>query len=605
MKIRSRKIKWLILVCLTISIVFIFGSGTIIRAQEEEKYPTWKEWGEKYWPTKPVRGGYLRRAATRYVGMMNPNHWPVGDWTTHYYIFDKPMFRDGTYKANVPWLAKSWEFLDPYTVIMKFHEGVTFHDGSEFSAETVKYQVEWILDKKNGAWSKAYLRNLKSTEVLDKHTIKWSFKNKWGAFLDTVPAGVVGMQLSAKALAGDSALREVKSLKRKAAKARKKADRLKKKAEAGTEKEKTAAAKAEKKAAKLEKEAKAAATAAKGAKNFDTNPVGTGKYMLEKASPGNYVKLKRNPNWWFGKSIGHPDMPYLDGVIISVIPDPAVQLANLRAGKIDTMNVDKANYDLIKDDPNLYVYKFPGNAVASLFFNHAEGPSKNILVRKAVSHAIDRKALIIGTQFGLGRIASSGFPEDHWAHNPNLKPVSYDPELSKKLLAEAGYPGGLSIKGHGGSSPAAITINEAIKAMLKKVGIDWQVDALDQAASSDRVKNREYDLISGGYSNIWEPDIMLTNLYHPKGGFNYGRSNNKKAIELMEIGKNETNQSKRQKIYFELEKALYDNYEDAWLWWAIYVVAYNKKVQGYNNEMNIKFREGFDRSHPLWLKDGK
>ncbi|MEE9517876.1 MAG: ABC transporter substrate-binding protein, partial [Candidatus Adiutricales bacterium] len=309
MKIRSRKIKWLILVCLTISIVFIFGSGTIIRAQEEEKYPTWKEWGEKYWPTKPVRGGYLRRAATRYVGMMNPNHWPVGDWTTHYYIFDKPIFRDGTYKANVPWLAESWEFLDPYTVIMKFHEGVTFHDGSEFSAETVKYQVEWILDKKNGAWSKAYLRNLKSTEVLDKYTIKWSFKNKWGAFLDTMPAGVVGMQLSAKALAGDSVLRELKSFNKKAAKARKKADRLKKKAAAGTEKEKTAAAKAEKKAAKLEKMVKTAAATAKDAKNFDTNPVGTGKYMLEEARPGNFVKLKRNPNWWFGKSIGHPDMP--------------------------------------------------------------------------------------------------------------------------------------------------------------------------------------------------------------------------------------------------------------------------------------------------------
>jgi peptide/nickel transport system substrate-binding protein len=298
-------------------------------------------------------------------------------------------------------------------------------------------------------------------------------------------------------------------------------------------------------------------------------------------------------------------MPYLDGVIITVIPDPAVQLANLRAGKIDTMNVDKANYDLIKDDPNLYVYKFPGNAVASLFFNLAQGPCQNILVRKAISHAIDREALIVGTQFGLGRIASAGFPGDHWAHNPNLKPVSYDPELSKKLLAEAGYPGGLSIKGHGGNSPAAITINEAIKAMLKNVGIDWQVDALDQAAGSDRVKNLEYDLLAGGYSNIWEPDIMLTNLYHPKGGFNYGRSNNKKAIELMEIGKNETNQAERQKIYFELEKVLYDNYEDVWLWWAIYVVAYNKRVQGYNNEMNIKYREGFDRSHPLWLKDGK
>jgi len=413
------------------------------------------------------------------------------------------------------------------------------------------------------------------------------------------------MQLSEKALAGDVALRDLKALEPKVAQARKKADELENKAKTGTEKDKAEAAEAAEQVAEFEAQLTAASEAAKGAKNFDTNPVGSGRYMFEEGRSGNYVKIKRNPNWWFGKSIGHPDMPYLDGVVINVIPDPAIQLANLRAGKIDIMNVDKANYDIIKDDPNLYVYTFPGNAVDSLFFNHAKGPCQNILVRKAISHAIDRKALIAGTQFGLGRVASGGFPQDHWAHNPKLQPVSYDPELSKKLLAEAGYPDGLSINGHGGNNAAAINIDEAIKAMLKKVGIDWRVDALDQAASSDRVKNREYDMCSGGYSNIWDPDIMLTNLYHPKGGFNYGRSDNKKAIELIELGKSETEQAKRQQAYHELEKVLYDNYEDAWLWWPDYVVAHNKKVQGYNNEMYIKFREGFDRSHPLWLKDGK
>jgi len=366
-----------------------------------------------------VRGGYLRTAAARYVGMMNPNHWPVNDWVVLASIYEKLVARDGTYQANIPILAESWEFIDPVTVVMKLREGVTFHDGSEFSAETAKYQIEWILDKKNGAWPRAYLRNLKSVEVLDKYTIKWTFKNPWGAFLGSLPAGIPGWQLSAKALAGDAALKELKSLEANAAKARKKADTLKKKAETGTEKDKEKAAKAEETAIESEKEAAAAAKAAEGAKNMDSNPVGTAAYMLEEASPGNYIKLKRNPNWWFGKSVGHPDMPYLDGIITTVIPDPAVQLANLRAGKIDSMGVDKANYDLIKDDPNLYVHTLPGNHLVGLAFNHASGPCQDILVRKAVSHAIDRKALIIGTQFGLGRIASCGFPGDHWAHNPN------------------------------------------------------------------------------------------------------------------------------------------------------------------------------------------
>ena len=90
-------------------------------------------------------------------------------------------------------------------------------------------------------------------------------------------------------------------------------------------------------------------------------------------------------------------------------------------------------------------------------FNLKEGPCKDIRVRKAISHALDRKALIAGVTFGLGRPASSMYPTDHWCHNPNLKPVSYDPELSKKLLAQAGYKNGLTIKGYMGNTATATT----------------------------------------------------------------------------------------------------------------------------------------------------
>ncbi|MBW1710311.1 MAG: hypothetical protein JRJ73_10590, partial [Deltaproteobacteria bacterium] len=91
--------------------------------------------------------------------------------------------------------------------------------------------------------------------------------------------------------------------------------------------------------------------------------------------------------------------------------------------------------------------------VQALRFNTQKGPCKDIRVRKAVSHAIDRKALVAGIQFGLATVASSMYPGKHWCHNPNLKPVRYDPELSKKLLAEAGYPDGITLKGYMGNLP--------------------------------------------------------------------------------------------------------------------------------------------------------
>jgi len=585
-------------------VAFLSFSGL---CQAEEKFPTWEEWGPKYSKDTPQRGGYYRSAAAKYVGLMNPNHWPVNDWVALTNFYERLVYRDGHYKASMPWLAKSWEFVDPLTVVTKLEEGVKFHDGSDFDAEAVAYQIGWILDRKNGAWSKSYLRSLKSIEVVDKYTLKWLFKEPWAAFPGAVLAGIPGWPISAEALKNDVALREVKVLAKKLNKEKGKLAKAEKKVKAGDQSEKTTKKleKAKKSVSAIEAELKKMKAGIKRENQTDQAPVGTGQFVLEDARPGNYLKVKRNPNWWYAKKIGKPDMPYFDGKIITIIPDPSVQLANMRAGKIDSMAIDKASYSMVKDDPIMNVYIYPFNALVGLRFNHAKGACKDIRVRKAISHALDRKALIVGTQFSLARIASGPFPSDHWCHNPELKPVSYDPELSKKLLAEAGYPDGLTLKGHMGDTTATVNLTEAVKAMLLRVGINWEVDTLDPAAISDRMKNLDYDLGAGGYGHIWDPDLISVNLYHPKGGFNYGRSNNEKAIPLIDAGKKEVDVAKRQQIYFEVEKALYENYEDVWLWWPLSIVAYRKQVQGYNNEMFIRWREGYSFSHPLWFKDGK
>ena len=97
---------------------------------------------------------------------------------------------------------------------------------------------------------------------------------------------------------------------------------------------------------------------AKDAKNLDVHPVGSAAYMLDKARPGNFLSLKRNPDWWFAKLIGR-DMPYFDGIKVTVIPDPAIRLANLRAAKLDVLRIPKAQYRIIKNDPGLNVYVSP------------------------------------------------------------------------------------------------------------------------------------------------------------------------------------------------------------------------------------------------------
>jgi len=326
--------------------------------------------------------------------------------------------------------------------------------------------------------------------------------------------------------------------------------------------------------------------------------------MLESYSTDNHITLKRNPNWWFGPSIGMPDMPYFDGIKVSVIPDPSVRLANLKAGTIDSIVLDAIQYRLVKDDRNFNVVTFPINWLVFLTFNHAKGPCADIRVRQAISHAIDREALVMGTQFGLGRKASCMYPDDHWAHNPDLKPVSYDPELSRKLLAEAGYAGGLTLTGFTINLPEAQAFAKAVMAMLDKVGITWKPVFLSVTGMIEPFRALDFDVVGNLYPWIQEPDHIATLLYDPASPFNNGRSRNSKAMELILAGRETIDEAKRAKIYFDLEKTLYDNYEDAWLWWPTAVLANSRNVRGYNVNMLLQYGEGYIFSHPQWFKDG-
>jgi peptide/nickel transport system substrate-binding protein len=564
-------------------------------AQENAKVkPGWMEWGAKYCPDKPVRGGYMRSASPVYIGLMNPNHFPVMDWVSMSYMYEKLINLDSSQKPTTPWLAESWEYLDDVTVIMKLKKGVLFHDGSPFNAQGLKYQMDWIMDKDNAAWTRVWIEPLKSVELVDEYTVKWHFKRPWGSFLGTL-ASVPGFVISARALEKDSAITKVKRIEREIVSAKRKA---------AMGKDAPKADKAKIILADLEAQLKHYSTIAKDAKPLDTNPVGTGPYMLEKASTDNYLQLKRNPAWWFGQSIGLPDMPYFDGMKISVIPDPSVRLANLKAGKLDFIVADAIQYKLVKNDPNFNVNTMPMNWLIYLMLNNAKGPCADIRVRQAISHAIDRKALVMGTQFGLGRVASCMYPDDHWAHNPDLSPVSYDPALSKKLLAQAGYPNGLTLKGFTLNLPEAQAFAKAVMAMLEKVGITWKPVYLSISGMIEPFKKRDFDIVGSLHPWIQEPDHIATLLYDPISPLNNGRSHNEKAISLIKAGRENVNEAKRTRIYFELEKALYENYEDAWLWWPTAVLASSKNVMGFNADMAKQFGEAYYFSHPQWFKDG-
>ena len=572
--------------------------------------PSWWKWGQEYYPGTPVRGGgYLRTAATRDKGLMNPNHWPVNDFPLLDMIYGRLIFVDGDLRASVPWLAKSWKYEDQMTILMTLRKGVTFHDGAKFDAHAVKYSIDWINDRKNATWSRNWIVSLKSVEVVDDYTIRFRTKDVWAGFFDTF-ANIPGWMLSPKALKGGDAIKDVSRLKNKIRLAERKVKKAetKVKTSSGNAAKKLAKKlkKEKQKLARLKKNLTEAENLAKGAKDLDEWAVGTNRYMVEAVRPGNYVKVKRNPDWWFGKAIGQPDMPFYDGQIRTVIPENSVKVANLKAGKLDTLDIDHTQLPLVKNDPKFNVWITPGYSTLAVTFVQKKGrPFNDIRLRKAVSHAIDRKAVNAVIAGGHATIASCYFPPLNWAHNPDLKPVKYDPELARKLVKEAGYPNGLTVRGTLYSDGVSRRYGEVIKTMLKMVGINWDIRYLEPVAAADAGRNLEYDLGTLYEGWVKDPQSYLKIHYFPDIEDDLKRLHNTEAEALLEKAKHELDFAKRQQLYWAIEKNLYDNYQDAWVFHGAGISATWKYVQGYNRDLAIAGGEAYWPTHPGWFKNGK
>jgi len=198
-----------LIVVILVVVGFLLLSGTGFAGPKpswtwtkENPKPAWFVHGKKYWPEEPVSGGYLQLAAARYIGLMNPNHWPVNDWNAMTYMYDFLLYNNGKYQPKAYWLAESYEYTTPTTIVMKLRKGVKFHDGADFNAEAVKYQMEWIKDKKNGAWSRAWIEPIETVEIMDEYTVLFKTKRIWAGFPGMM-ATVPGFMISPKALQKD------------------------------------------------------------------------------------------------------------------------------------------------------------------------------------------------------------------------------------------------------------------------------------------------------------------------------------------------------------------------------------------------------------------
>ena len=250
----------------------------------------------------------------------------------------------------------------------------------------------------------------------------------------------------------------------------------------------------------------------KGFEKAKSQPVGTGPFKFVKWVKGDRVELIRFKEYW------NPNLPYLDKVTFRFIPDPIAQTAALRAGDIDVIGwigSPETALELAKDKR----YKVLAGASTSdviLSTNNKSKPFDDLKVRQAMAHAIDRRMILDLAMSGFGTPIGS-----HWSpaapYYVNLvNTYPYDPQKSKALLAEAGYPKGFdAVLKVPGKYAYSVRAGEVIVDQFAKVGIRLKMENIEWGQWIDRIfKNKEYQLTIIGHAEAWDIGIYAKPTYY-------------------------------------------------------------------------------------------
>ncbi len=280
--------------------------------------------------------------------------------------------------------------------------------------------------------------------------------------------------------------------------------------------------------------------------------IGTGPFKLESFNPNNEIVLVRNDDY-------HGEKTKLDGVEILNM-DANTALIEWEAGTIDVTGVDVSLVDGYLDNPdyadNVLFTEYVG--IHCLSFNQAMKPFDDQRVRLAVGLATDIKGLCDGYFKGHIRPAKSLIPQGVTGYDDSLPELEYNPERAKELLAEAGYPDGISITATVTDTSSWDKIYQVFQEQYKLANIDLQIEKVDAAGWFDKrsTGNVQYFMMNW-YADFLDPDNFLYSLYHSSVAtfFSNGMVDPEWDAKL-DAGRLITDLDEKQTYYADLEKWL-------------------------------------------------
>lgn len=277
-------------------------------------------------------------------------------------------------------------------------------------------------------------------------------------------------------------------------------------------------------------------------------------------------------------------LPYLDEGVFRFVPDPTVSLVELRAGNVHLVeNIEGKDIAQVTSDPNLVFWEltWSGPIFFLLGFNVEKGPFADVRLRKAALHAIDREAM--AQVFGFGHAKAHYYP--YWTpgmlgYNDQLPKYEYNPEKVKQLLAEAGVPNGFDTTLMVIAREPENKIGEMAAEMWTKLGIRTKLESLERLAWIDRSKAMNFEASFWRFSTqAVDPDLNSRTILSDASA-NWSQFKDPEIDRLMAEGRSTHDVAKRQQIYEQVQRIIYDK---AYLGSGYYIPenkVYRKEVKG-------------------------
>lgn len=305
--------------------------------------------------------------------------------------------------------------------------------------------------------------------------------------------------------------------------------------------------------------------------SFSRSPIGTGPYKFRKWKTGDKIELVSNHDYFEGR-------PYVDRYIYRIIPDEATTFLELETQGVDMTSLTPLEYtrqtnnNFFKEHYNKF--RYPSFGYTYMGYNLSDPKFRDLRVRQAINYAVNKQEIIDTIFYGLAKVTTGPFMLDSWAYNRDVKPVPYDPEIAKSLLAKAGWA---DVDGDGwvekGDNDFEFTVlvnqgnaerlrcAELIQKNLKDVGIRMKIRVIEWSSMiNEFINKRRFEAVLMGWFLTRDPDCY--DIWHSsktrEGEFNFIGYKNERVDELLEEGRATFDQEKRTGIYREIHKILYD-----------------------------------------------